>query len=292
MDSILIMGGTVLLSRCVAQLLAADGYRVDILTRGKRPVGYQGIRQHLICDRRDPDSLKQKLSGMQYDYVFDICGFSASDIHLLLDALDPSALKKYLYCSSASVYQPASGPISEDGERVADDCGERFAVNKKQAEDAVINSGLAYTILRPAYIYGEYGIIPRETYIFDCVKNGRKMVCCQPGDRRAQFVYVKELAAIFKSAMLSEHAVGCYNACAEKPVSLAEVARVCGAAAGGKCAVEFGTDSTGEEACVFPYMDEGILIDCGKLAHDGLYTPKLSFEDGIRKVYGWYAGRA
>ncbi len=48
MKSILIMGGTTFVSRCLAKYLIDQGYDVDILTRGLKTIDYDGYKNHLI----------------------------------------------------------------------------------------------------------------------------------------------------------------------------------------------------------------------------------------------------
>lgn len=59
MYSVLIMGGSDFVGSSLAKYLIKNKYEVDILTRGIKPINYQGIHQHLICDRVNEKTLKR-----------------------------------------------------------------------------------------------------------------------------------------------------------------------------------------------------------------------------------------
>ena len=48
MSDILILGGTGFVSKACAKYLITRGYKIDILTRGKKAVDYDGFINHII----------------------------------------------------------------------------------------------------------------------------------------------------------------------------------------------------------------------------------------------------
>ena len=61
MYSVLIMGGTDFIGSELSKYFINKKYNVDIMTRGIKPINYNGIRNHLICDRKNETELKNIL---------------------------------------------------------------------------------------------------------------------------------------------------------------------------------------------------------------------------------------
>lgn len=82
MEKLLITGGTVFVSRYVAEYYVKKGYEVYLLNRNRHPQPDGTIL--IEADRHDPGhALKQH----QFDAVLDITAYTGEDVRLLLDAL-------------------------------------------------------------------------------------------------------------------------------------------------------------------------------------------------------------
>lgn len=97
MQSILIMGGTTFVSSSLAKYLIKKGYKVDILTRGKKTVNYYGFREYIICDRKSIESMKQVLKDRVYEFIFDISAYTKENVDILLTSINIKKLKKYIF---------------------------------------------------------------------------------------------------------------------------------------------------------------------------------------------------
>ena len=97
MYSVLIMGGTDFIGSELSKYFINKKYNVDIMTRGIKPINYNGIRNHLICDRKNETELKNILKERKYDFIYDLSGKSKSDIEILLNNLNLDNLKKYIF---------------------------------------------------------------------------------------------------------------------------------------------------------------------------------------------------
>lgn len=108
MKNVLVTGGTVFVSRYVAEYYVKKGYSVYVLNRNNRiqPDGVQLIQA-------DRNQLGDKLRSYHFDVVFDITAYKADDVNSLLDAL--GGYDEYILLSSGAVYlENAPQPFREE----------------------------------------------------------------------------------------------------------------------------------------------------------------------------------
>ena len=232
MKSILVMGGTTFVSSSIAKHLIRKGYEVDILTRGKKTINYDGFREHLICDRRSSESMQEILKDRVYEFIFDISAYTREDVDILLKSINREKLKKYILCSSGAVYTPSNIAIDESFEKGENPNWGKYGTDKKEAEDCIINSGIPYVIFRPTYIYGENNNLYRETYFFDRIKNNKAIPIPYGNNTKTQFIHIDDLVRIFESAMDNQNSCKIYNVTNPELVSWEELVRTCGDAVG------------------------------------------------------------
>lgn len=110
MRNILVTGGTVFVSRYVAEWFAKKGDHVFVLNRNTRPQS-EGVTL-IECDRHE---LGDKLKQYHFDIVLDITAYNRSDIESLVTALD--SIDQYIFVSSSAVYpETLQQPFSEEQE--------------------------------------------------------------------------------------------------------------------------------------------------------------------------------
>lgn len=97
MPTILVTGGTVFVSRYVAEYYIAKGYDVYVLNRNSRP---QSVGAKLI--QADRNHLGDVLRPFHFNAVIDVTAYTAKDVDLLLDAL--GSYDEYVLISSSAVY--------------------------------------------------------------------------------------------------------------------------------------------------------------------------------------------
>lgn len=197
--NILIIGGTYFTGRIFAILAARAGHRLTFLNRGKYSMKNLGDVREYACDRHDIQGLKTLRMDAEYDAVIDFCAYEPGDIRILSENL-PCAWKQYIYLSTADVYARAPGIKTEDSkllQKKPTDRAELYAYKKMLLEQELTADSLkrryAYTILRPAFIFGPYNYAPRESWYIRRIVRGEPL--CQPSDARGQFqmVYVKDV---------------------------------------------------------------------------------------------------
>ena len=289
MKSILIMGGTNFVSSSLAKYLIGQGYEVHILTRGFRELNYEGYKEHLVCDRKSKVEMEEVLKERKYEYIFDISAYTKEDVEILLSIIDKNALKKYIFCSSGSVYVPSDVLIDEDFERGENYNWGDYGLNKKKAEDFIINSGITYTIFRPPYIYGENNNLYRETYFFDRINNEKVIPMPFGKGAKTQFIHIDDVVRVFESAM-NTNGSAVYNVTNPELISWEELITKCGEVVGKKPLIKKIDTSEVmlEPRSYFPFRDVTYTLDIKHLVEDKLYIPAISLEEGLKQAYEWY----
>ena len=108
MKKILVTGGTVFLSRYIAEYYVSKGDNVYVLNRNTR-LQSRGVK--LIEANRH--HLQEKLKNMSFDVVIDVVAYNENDINDLLDGLGD--FKQYIMISSSAVYpEYGSQPFKEN----------------------------------------------------------------------------------------------------------------------------------------------------------------------------------
>ncbi len=174
MKSILIMGGSDFIGSALAKRLIKCGYQIDILTNGKKEIDYKGFKKHLICDRKVRKDMENIITGRKYDYIYDMTAYTKEDVSNLIDFISMDSLKKYIVLSAGAVYKDSGRNIKEENEKGENENWGKYGLNKKEAEDFVINSPIPYIIIRPTYIYGENNNLYREYYFFEKIEKMKR----------------------------------------------------------------------------------------------------------------------
>lgn len=290
MKSILIMGGTNFVSSSLSKYLIGQGYNIDILTRGIKQINYEGFREHLVCNRKSKAEMQEVLNGKNYDFIFDISAYTKEDVEILLRTIDKSILKKYIFCSSGSVYVPSNNLVQEDFERGENHNWGEYGLNKKEAEDFIINSGVTYAIFRPTYIYGENNNLYRETYFFDRISNEKTIPIPFGNNTKTQFIHINDLVRVFESAMNIKEGSKVYNVTNPEFISWEEFIVKCGEVVGKTPNIKkIDTSQIKlEPRSYFPFRDVTYTLDIQRLVEDELHIPAISLEKGLKQAYEWY----
>lgn len=97
----LVTGGTVFVSRRIAEFFCTSGNEVFVLNRNTR-AQVPGV-QLIQADRHSlvPDSL----SGYDFDVVIDVCAYREEDARILSSALGKNFSGEFIFISSSAVYR-------------------------------------------------------------------------------------------------------------------------------------------------------------------------------------------
>lgn len=163
---ILVTGGTVFVSRYIAQYYVNRGYEVYVLNRNTRE---QVIGAKLIqADRHKLGSILHKFN---FDVIIDTA-YTAEDVEFLLNGL--TSYGEYILISSSAVY-PEYGiqPFKESEKVGVNKYWGKYGTDKISAENALLSRNPNAYILRPPYLYGQMNNLYREAFVFDCALQNR-----------------------------------------------------------------------------------------------------------------------
>lgn len=276
---LLVTGGTVFVSRFVAEYYAARDWDVYVLNRGTRP---QSAGVTLI--QADRHALGDALHGRHFNVVIDTA-YTADDVNALLDALD--SVGEYILISSSAVYpETAPQPFREDGPLGENRFWGRYGTDKITAETALLARVPSAYVLRPPYLYGPMNNVYREAFVFDCALADRPFYLPGDDEMKLQFLHIRDLCR-FMDVLLSVHPEQhIFNVGSPEAVSIREWATLCYRAAGKEPRFIPVLDGR-EQRQYFPFYNYEYMLDVSRqMALLPEITPLC---DGLRESLTWYA---
>jgi 2'-hydroxyisoflavone reductase len=204
---LLVLGGTVFLSRAVAQEAVRRGHDVTAACRGTSGTLPDGVR-HLRLDRETEslaDVIPQQPDGSSpgrppFDAVVDI----ARQPERVRDAVRALPDAHWVFVSTINVYVDESvpggtpetlalrEPILEDAE---DDSAESYGAKKVSCEQIVRDGAASSVVIRPGLIIGPGDPSGRFTYWPNRLAEGGEVLAPGGPDDRVQVIDVRDLAA-------------------------------------------------------------------------------------------------
>lgn len=220
---ILVLGGSYFYGR-VFTMLAAKEHELTLLNRGTYSMSEFGVT-HLKGDRHDRNILGQlKESRMEFDAVVDFCGYTPGDIRILLEHLS-CKIKQYIFISTVDVYERGiKGFKNEETpyetRSIRGEAGEYIEGKirlEKELKEVCLQEDIAYTILRPAILYGPYNYAPREALYIQMAVQNHLLPRIVDAVGKFQFTYVKDAANAICRCLLNEKAYGhAFNLCGDE----------------------------------------------------------------------------
>jgi nucleoside-diphosphate-sugar epimerase len=207
---VLIIGGTGILSRSIAQSAVDLGYEVTILTNGSGSLSEPtGIKQHLIVDRNDHDAFHAALAQTSvavWDLVVDVICYTASQAESLITAIQGKS-RHTIVISTAIVYSPKlNGVLTPDSPIASAAELGQYGRDKIQMEARWINAWRTkqhpVTILRPPHIIGEgssLGVIPlhnRDPFLIFRLANQQPLLLADGGRQIIQIAFNEDIAKV------------------------------------------------------------------------------------------------
>jgi 2'-hydroxyisoflavone reductase len=240
---LLVLGGTMFLSRAIAADAVDRGHDVTCAARGQSGSVPDGAT-HVILDRESPD-----WSGLEgeWDAVVDV---SRSPVWVA-EALDALAARipHWTFVSSISVYADQSTPGgSQDTlpllppitEEVEQDTPEKYGSSKVGCEQAVQQRAREWLVVRPGLIVGPGDPSGRFSYWAERLAEGGDVLAPESPDRGTQAIDVRDLAAWIVTGA-EQRLTGVYDATG--PVMrLGDMVDDVAAAVGGEAEVVWATE--------------------------------------------------
>ena len=278
MKKILVTGGTVFVSRYVAEYYVAKGYEVYVLNRNTRE---QSKGVHLI--EADRHNLGEKLRDYHFDLVIDTA-YTAQDVSMLLDAI--GSYKDYILISSSAVYPEYSiQPFAEDSELAVNKFWGAYGTNKIAAEEVLMSRNPNAYILRPPYIYGPMNNVYREAFVFDCALQDRKFYLPKDGEMKLQFFYVGDLCRFIDSILEKRPENHIFNVGNKEAISIREWVKLCYEVVG-KTPEFVNVYKDIEQRYYFSFYNYEYYLDVTKQYE--LMEDVKPLKEGLQEAFAWY----
>lgn len=281
MKKALITGGTVFVSRYVAEYYVKKEYEVYVLNRNSR-VQPEGVT--LI--EADRHNLGNQLRNDHFDVVFDITAYDAEDVDCLLDAL--GSYDDYILISSSAVY-PEYGPqpFCEDTQLGENKFWGKYGTGKIEAEQALIRRSPDAYILRPPYLYGPMNNVYREAFVFECARKNRPFYLPQEGQMPLQFFYIDDLCRFMDILLEQKPKQHIFNVGNRETISVRDWVSLCYKIAG-KDAEFINVNGNIEQRNYFSFYNYEYCLNVK--AQEELMPETTLMEDGLEKSFRWYLG--
>lgn len=200
---ILVAGGTGFLGRAIVAALRFDGHQVRVLSRGGRPnpwVDDSGVSV-VEGDVREASTLGEAVVGC--DTVVIAVQFPGHPVEvpkkgLTYDEFDRKGTESLV---AAAKKAGVTRLVYLSGVNVGQGRTEEWFVAKDRAEAAVTGSGIAYTIVRPSWVYG-----PRDKTLNKFATFARLLPFVPlpgPGTAKVQPVHVDDVALVVAECLKS-----------------------------------------------------------------------------------------
>ena len=279
MRKLLITGGTVFVSRSLAEYFVAKGDEVYVLNRNNR-VQSEGV--HLI--EADRYQLGDVLSEKVFDVVIDANSYTKEEVSLLVDAL-PS-IKDYIFISTSAVYpETLSQPFLETQSTGENHYWKSYGTNKIEAEEYLKTHVPQAYILRPAYIYGPYNNAYREAFVFDCARQKRPFYLPGDGKLPLQFIHIKDVCRLVEKLLETHPEQKIYNVGNEEVISVREWVELCYEVVGEKPEfIEIHSDVNPTK--YFSFTDYAYVLDVSRQM--ALLGETRDLGQGIKESWLWY----
>lgn len=279
MKKALITGGTVFVSRYVAEYYVKKGFDVYVLNRNSK-VQPEGVT--LI--EADRHHLGDKLRNHHFDVVFDITAYHAEDVETLLDAL--GSYEDYIFVSSSAVYpEYALQPFSENTELGENKFWGGYGTGKIEAEQVLLERKPDAYILRPPYLYGPMNNVYREAFVFECALKDRVFYLPQDGRMQLHFFYIYDMCRFMDILLERKPIQRIINVGNRETVSVRDWVSLCYRIAG-KDVAFVNVEDTAEQRNYFSFYRYEYCLDVS--AQENLMSETTPLGDGLRESFQWY----
>ena len=210
--NILVLGGSYFLGKRFVYMVK-DKYSITLINRGNKHLPLNQITQ-IAGDRRSTvpyELLKQKEN--HFDAVIDFCGYRSGDIEYVFEQLK-AGFNQYVFVSTVDVYERGLGKLLDEDapfehRNFGGEAGEYIAGKvalEQELVDCSDKSGVKYTVIRPAFIYGAQNYAPREGLYFNWINKATQILHPQDATGEFQMVYVDDVAKAIVNAIGNENA--------------------------------------------------------------------------------------
>lgn len=278
MPNVLVTGGTVFVSRYIAEYYVQKGFDVYVLNRNTKP--QPGGVTLIEADRHN---LGDALREYHFDIVIDTA-YSAKDVEALLDAL--GSYQDYFLISSSAVYpEYAPQPFKESTPPAVNKHWGKYGTDKIEAEQALLSRNPNAYILRPPYLYGPMNNVYREAFVFDCALADRKFYLPKDGSMKLQFFHVHDLCRFIDVLMTCKPEQHIFNVGNREAVSVRHWVELCYRAAGKEVTFKNVYEDI-DQRSYFSFYNYEYYLDVS--AQYELMEDVKPLSEGLEEAFSWY----
>ena len=279
MRNILVTGGTVFVSRYVAECFVKKGDNVYVLNRNSRPQS-EGVK--LI--EADRNALGDKLKDYDFDVVVDVTSYTKADVENLVNAL--GTIKEYVFISSSAVYpETLQQPFCEEQECGPNSIWGAYGTNKLEAEKYLQEHVPQAYILRPPYLYGPMQNVYREPFVFDCAMADRTFYIPKDGSMKMQFFHVEDLCRFIDILLEKKPEQKIFNVGNPEAVTINDWVAMCYQVVGKELRTVH-VDASYPQRQYFSFHDYEYYLDVTK--QSTLMPDTKPLLEGLQESYKWY----
>lgn len=280
MKKVLVTGGTVFVSRYIAEYYVSKGYEVYVLNRNTKPQS-KGV----ILIEADRQNLGDVLKRHHFDVVFDVTAYNSDNVNSLLDGL--GSFDDYVMISSSAVYpEHEKQPFTEETPVGENKIWGKYGIGKVEAERTLQSMIPNAYILRPPYLYGPMNNVYREAFVFDCAIQKRKFYLPKDGSLNLQFFHVKDLCRFMDTLIEKHPKQRIFNVGNEKTVTVKEWVETCYRVVGKQLELVNVCQDI-EQRRYFCFYNYDYYLDISK--QKALMFETESLESGLQESFEWYA---
>lgn len=301
-----VTGGAGFIGSCLAGRLVGEGHRVVVLDNlcTGNIANVPKDSDFIYFDISNPNNY-YKIAKLKPDVMFHIAGQSSGEISfenpfhdlevntkgtvLLLDHCLKNGVKRFFYTSSMSVYGDRRKKVDETE---TPDPISFYGASKLASEKYISiysKNGIDFTVFRPFNVYGplqnmanmKQGMV---SIFMAYLLKGQPVHVKGSLERYRDFVYIDDVVDCFMKCLASEKAVNrIYNLATGKKTTVGKLIEMMFAAAGKPGYPVKVAGST-------PGDTFGIFGDNKRVCDDTGWKPSTGLADGLKKMYGHYAG--
>lgn len=215
---ILVIGGSYFLGKTFT-MMACGEHELYLLNRGSCPFCDDDIIEY-VMDRHDAEKIAW-IPEEHFDVIVDFCAYEKGDIELIFKYLKAD-FDQYVFVSTCDVYRRGTGKrIDENGaleERNFGGQAGNYITGKVQLEEELRKCAkernVAFTSIRPAFIYGPENYAPREAVYFKWILTAGQIIHPYDATGEFQMVFVYDAAKAILLACGNEKAYNrAFNLC-------------------------------------------------------------------------------
>lgn len=304
---VLFIGGTGNISAACSRRAIDMGIDLFHLNRGSSGVSIPGV-QSIIADVKDPEQVKNALSGHDFDVVANFIAYTPGDVAQDIGMFS-GMTKQYIFISTASAYQkPVSHPIITESTPLCNPYWD-YSRNKIACEDLLMRAyreqGFPVTIVRPSHTYET--VIPAaigswtDYTLIDRIRRGKKIIIHGDGHSLWVMTHARDFAKGFNGLLGHQQAIGhAFHITSDEVLTWNQIYEAMAEAVGVELPAVHVTsdfvcqvaDSLGMDwmrGNLFGDKNNSVIFDNTKIKRfvpD--YCATIPFRQGIRKTIEWF----